>query len=254
MTGTNLKLLISLHDATPFHQARLEKAEALFRDLGLTKVTYLFVPQYHGGHLSSGSSVFVDWCRASRPFQVQWHLHGYHHLEDPHSKGGQGATRAGDKWKRRYLTAGEGEFLALDDEEMRAKIEAGREVFRACLQAEPQGFVAPAWLFNSAFPDVLKTQGIRYTEDHGRIYDLDSGGTITSPVITWATRTILRKYGSLVVCPLMARFWATTPVLRVALHPFDFDHAVTVANIRGVLRRLLDSRTQVFCDEVKYRA
>jgi len=246
-----------LHDATPFHLDRIRKAEELFRELGLDKVTYLLVPEYHGGYLSSASPEFLAWCRAPRPFQVQWHLHGYHHLEQVAQleNGGTSERRdasTGDKFKRKYLTAGEGEFLALGPAAMRAKLEAGRDVFRACLGTDPEGFVAPAWLFNSGLRPALKEQGIRFTEDHRRLYRTDEGGSLPSPVITWATRTWLRKYGSLAVCPALARIWSSVPVLRVAMHPFDFDHGLTAASIRGVLRRLLKIREQVFCDELAY--
>lgn len=248
----SLKLLLSLHDVTPFHLARLEKAESLFRDLPLEKVTYLLVPQYHGRHLSSESPRFMEWCRARRSFQIQWHLHGYHHLENSRNPD-RNATRAGDNWKRKYLTAGEGEFLTLDPAGMREKLNLGRDIFRACLRTDPTGFVAPAWLFNSGLPEALKAQGIRYTEDHRRLYELDSGKSLPSPVITWATRTLIRKYGSLMLCPLLGYLWTSAPVLRIALHPFDFDHAGTIGNIRWVLRRLLKSRSQVFCSELTYR-
>lgn len=250
--GNPLKLLISLHDATPFHLDRIRKAENLFRDLGLDKVTYLLVPEYHGGYLSSDSPAFIHWCRATRPFRVQWHLHGYRHLEAG-GNGNAGAS-AGDAFKRKYLTAGEGEFLALDPPAIRAKLEAGREVFRTCLGTEPKGFVAPAWLFNAGLPPALKEQGIPFTEDHRRLYRTDTGGSLPSPVITWATRTVLRKYGSLVVCPVLARLWSSAPILRVAMHPFDFDHGATAANIRRVLRRLLKIREQVFSDELRFPA
>lgn len=251
MANSNpLKLLICLHDVTPFHMARLEKAESLFRELGLEKVTYLLIPHYHGRHLSSESPRFINWCRAGRAFRIQWHLHGFHHLEaDP--VGISGRLSPGDRWKRKYLTAGEGEFLSLEPARMRDKLHAGRDIFRACLNMEPPGFVAPAWLFNAGLPAVLNAQGIRYTEDHHRLYDLNSGRSLSSPVITWATRTPVHKYGSLLVCPVLSLLWKNESVLRVAMHPFDFDHAETVANIRGVMRRLLKIRAQVFCSDLE---
>ena len=71
-------------------------------------------------------------------------------------------------------------------------------------------------------------------------------------MITWATRTPLRKYGSLVVCPLLARLFASAPRLRVATHPFDFDHPATVRSIRGVLARLLAAREQAFPGDIDF--
>lgn len=238
-----MKLVISLHDATPFHLERMRRAEAVFRGLGVAKIAYLLVPEYHGGYPCADSPEFIAWCREPRPFRVDWHLHGYHHLESPDA--GNAAARGGDAFKRKFLTAGEGEFLALDADAQRRKLEKGREVFRKCLGADPEGFVAPAWLFNDSLIPALREMGFRHTEDHRRMYQLQSGRSIASPVITWATRTVLRKYGSLVVCPALARLWSREPVLRVAMHPFDFDHPSTVANIRSVLRRVMRDREQV---------
>lgn len=257
------RLLISLHDVTPFHLARIRKAEALFRDLGLAKVAYLYVPEYHGGYPSAGDAGFAAWCREPRPFRLQWHLHGYHHLETAASPGveaggsaapAQQPSRGGsaDAFKRKFLTAGEGEFLALDAAAQRSRLEAGLASFRSCLGTEPDGFVAPAWLFNAALLPLLKELGLRHTEDHRRLYRADTGAGLRSPVITWATRTALRKYGSLVVCPLLARLFASAPYLRVAMHPFDFDHPATVRNIRGVLKHLVPGREQAFPSDLDF--
>jgi predicted deacetylase len=245
------RVLVSLHDATPFHLERMRKAEAAFRELGIGKITYLFVPEYHGGYPAGEDAAFREFCRQPRPFAIDWHLHGFHHLEAVAQSGSGGLA---DALKRNFMTAGEGEFLALDAESQRRKLAAGKAAFRACLGEEPLGFVAPAWLFNAALPGVLKEMGFRYTEDHRRLYRVDTGSELASPVITWATRTWLRKYGSLLVCPALARWWSRAPVLRVAMHPFDFDHPETVANIKSVLRRVLAEREQVFAADLDFPA
>ncbi|HEX2215128.1 MAG TPA: polysaccharide deacetylase family protein [Xanthobacteraceae bacterium] len=248
-----MKLLVSLHDTTPFHLPRLHRAEALFRELGVQKATYLLIPDYHGSHPSAEHSEFVEWCRAPRPFAVDWHLHGYTHL-DSATRDRQREASWSDTWKRRLLTAGEGEFLALDASAQRQRLQAGREVFRRCLGYEPTSFDAPAWLFNADLIPLLTELGFRYTEDHGRIYRVDTGERVAAPVITWATRTPLRKYSSIAVTPLLARIWAARPVLRVAVHPFDFDHPQTVASIRTVLQALLPHREQCFCRDLHFRS
>ena len=159
-----MRLLISLHDVTPFHFDRLRKAEALFQEIGLRKLTYLFIPNYHGRFPSAEHPEFVAWCRAPRHFEVEWQLHGDHHLEVLSSANGQTISWA-DQWRRRFLTAGEGEFLLLDAEAQRAKLASGRAVFQQCLGHEPSGFVAPAWLFNSKLIALLKEMGFQSTED-----------------------------------------------------------------------------------------
>src|SRR5215470_14512439 len=72
-------LLIALHDVTPVHRERIERAERLLAQLGVRHVAYLLVPDYHGLARADASRSFVDWCRAPRRFEVQWFLHGYFH-------------------------------------------------------------------------------------------------------------------------------------------------------------------------------
>lgn len=253
MNEAPLQLLISLHDATPFHLPRLRRAESLFEEWGVEKIAYLFVPEYHGGYPSKESPEFIAWCRESRPFAVDWFLHGLRHLEEPAAPSSteQRTHASGDAWKRRLLTAGEGEFLGLAEAEQRRRLETGLASFRACLGSEPSGFIAPAWLFNARLLPLLKDLKLRYTEDHRRVYRADTGAFLDAPVITWATRTLIRKYGSLVVCPTLATLWARRPVVRVAVHPFDFDHPETVRSIARVLKKLLRGRSQAFTRDLQ---
>ena len=74
-------LLVSLHDVTPAHAARLARAEQLLSALGIEEVAYLYVPDFHGRAPAHRDPAFAAWCRAARPFRVQWFLHGYYHQE-----------------------------------------------------------------------------------------------------------------------------------------------------------------------------
>jgi predicted deacetylase len=223
---------------TPRHLVRLAHAEALFRELGVTHATYLIVPRYHRGWAIETDSGFQAWCRASRPFTVRWCLHGYHHEE----------IRRADRfsvrnwWNRQLLTAGEGEFLALQEAEIRLNIDRGREAFTECLGVEPTGFVAPAWLFNRALIPVLRDLGFAWTEDHWRIYDVTRGDTLNAPVITWAPRTAVHRHGSAWVARGLLRCWRERPVIRIAVHPLDFDDSRLVDAIRRTIATALHDR------------
>ena len=41
-------------------------------------------------------------------------------------------------------------------------------------------------------------------------------------------------------------------MLRVAMHPFDFDHPATVASIRSVLSAALRDREQAFAEDLDF--
>src|SRR5262249_28042900 len=188
--GQLLQVLVSLHDVTPAHRARLDRAEALLAGAGVNRVAYLVVPDYHRGHAIADDRAFRDWCARPRPFSVEWVLHGYYHLDDRHA-----ASGAREWLARRLMTAGEGEFLTLDADRQRERLRRGRQAVEAATGATPRAFVAPAWLFNGTLVRTLSDEGFRYTEDHWHIVDVARGVSHACPAITWATRTFVRRIG-----------------------------------------------------------
>ncbi len=244
-----MKLLVSLHDVTPFHLPRLQKAEALCVDLGVDKLSFLLIPDYHSNGSSDQNPDFVAWCRRSRPFETEWLLHGYTHFDDESSSM---PLSARDRLRRRFLTGREGEFLPLDAADQRRRIQEGLAVFRRCLQCEPAGFVAPAWLFNRHLFPLLRDSGLLYSEDHSRIFSVATGESLTSPVVTWATRSWWRKRGSIIAAPLLAHYWRKEAIVRVAMHPFDFDHPETVDSISRTLSEFLTLRDTVLPSDLDF--
>jgi predicted deacetylase len=246
-------VLVSLHDVTPFHLPRLRRVESLFAELGIKRAAYLFIPDYHTGNPATEDQEFLSWCRAPRVHAVEWLLHGYYHLETTSLPGSQD-TGAFDRLRLILLTGGEGEFLRISAAEQRHRIEKGRAVFETCLNHRPTGFVAPAFLYGPELLPLLAELGFDYTENHRMLFRLDLGRQLRAPVVTWATRTLTRKLGSIAAAPLLARLWAREPVLRVAIHPFDFDHPETVANIRRVLSQALSERRQILPAQLDFEA
>lgn len=245
------KVLISLHDAAPHHLSRLKRIETFFEELAVPSVSYLLIPDYHY-HSKTVSKetgeAFYRWCNRSRPFRVQWILHGYSHIQDLTSSGQH--RKIHDFINRKIKTAGEGEFESLPPEEIRARIRKGSAHFETVLGTRPRDFIAPAWIFNSDLTGVLKDEGFITTENHRHIFNLQENRTIPVPVITWATRNVFLKTLSIIGCPILHRIWSSKPVLRIAVHPYDFDHPGTVRNIRTVLKKVLAHRQAVTYREI----
>jgi hypothetical protein len=241
------ELLLSLHDVAPVHLDRLRRAEAVLERLGVTRVTYLLVPDFHGRGRADAAAGFVAWCRRPRRFEVRWALHGFTHRDDapPDPR-----PTPAERWKARWMTGGEGEFLRRDTSVLEDRLRRGIGVYRAVLDAEPDGFVAPAWLFTSALPPLLRRMDFGWTEDHRAVHALRDGQRIPAPVITWATRTPFRKWSSIRGTPILLSRWRNRPVLRLAVHPHDFDHPDTVASIERVWANALDLGPQRFVEEV----
>jgi predicted deacetylase len=234
-----LRVLVSLHDVTPAHQARLEQAEGLFARVGVGHVAYLLIPNYHHRRPIAGDAAFRAWCARPRPYAVDWVLHGFYHLEDLAS-----ATVSGPiTWARRKtMTASEGEFLSLGVDEQRRRIADGQAAAQS-IGIAPSSFVAPAWLFNRHLVPTLAEAGFAYTEDHVHVIDVKDGTKRRCPAITWATRTTFRRAGSRVVCPVLFSMWKKEPAIRIALHPFDMDHPHTADQVERLLARALEQRT-----------
>lgn len=241
------QVLFSLHDVCPQHQERVERAEALFKSLGIEKITYLLIPAYHGAAPCDQNSEFIQWCQEPRPYDIDWFLHGYTHQEDAEDL--EQPENAEARFKQKYLTASEGEFANLTFEEAKHRVGLGLSVYEHCLHRLPNGFVSPAWLFNRHLAPNLQAQHIRFNEDHSHIYDLEKDIKSKVPVITWATRTPFRKKTSILGTPVLERLWRSEPVIRVACHPFDFDHPDTVNSIKRIFTKVMQHHEQSFYHE-----
>lgn len=228
------KVLISFHDVTPYHLPRLQKAEQILTQWGVPKISYLFIPDYHRKNHQLDKvilSTFRQWTGENRAFAVQWLLHGYYHLETS-------------------IGSNEREFLTLSPPETRARIREGKTAFTGFFHCSPEVFVAPAWLFNEHLFPILKDHQFSITEDHSFIYLLDKDKKIPAPVITWATRTRVRKFISQIGCPILNRWWSGKNLVRIALHPFDFDHPATINSIEKVIKDALNKREAILYKEL----
>ena len=238
------KILVSLHDVTPFHLLRLQKAEKILTQWGVPKISYLFIPDYHRKNQQLDKvilSTFKQWTGEKRAFAVQWLLHGYYHLE---------ISKHAHETSKKTLTTQEGEFLTLSPPEIHARIREGRTAYTGFFSCFPDVFVAPAWLFNKHLFPILKDHQFRVTEDHSFIYLLQKNKKISAPVITWATRTPLRKFISQIGCPILNRWWSGRDLVRIALHPFDFDHPATINSIEKVIKDALNKREPILYQEL----
>jgi predicted deacetylase len=249
------KILISLHDVTPFHLTRLQQAEKLMSLWGISKVSYLFIPEYHrqNHQLDKGmQSAFKQWTNEKKNLSIQWLLHGLYHLDIEASpdENNRFSLSFGKRLKKKFLTANEGEFLALTTPEIRRRIREGNSIFTNFFQFNPDIFIAPAWLFNQHLFPILKEHRFRVTEDHSYIYLLQENKRISAPVITWATRTKVRKVVSQIGCSILSRLWSRKDLIRIAIHPFDFDFSSTVKNIEKVIKDELNRRQPILYKEL----
>jgi uncharacterized protein len=237
------KLLVSLHDVSPRHAASVRSIVAWLGRFGIPPVQLLVVPDFHGKWPLASHAGFCQEVSAWGGLGHELVLHGYFHLESPRSANGPETLRS--RFQRRFLTAGEGEFLSLDAKEAGLRIDRGLDMWaEACLSPRPRGFIPPAWLHRPDLDAALWERGFDWTEDH-QGFRFRDGRRLASPVVTWASRDPLRRIGSRIYCPSAVRLHAKADLLRLAIHPHDFDHPSLIRSIEHALRLALRDRRPV---------
>jgi predicted deacetylase len=225
-------LLVSIHDVSPKFESEIGRLVDLVGARTQGRFAMLVVPDHWGDAPIAGDRAFRrrlrDWADAG----VEMFVHGWSH-RDPAPMG----------FGARHMTAGEGEFSALDRGEALRRMTEGRMIVEEAIGRPAAGFVAPAWLYSTGARDALAEAGFALAEDHLRVWHPPSGRVLArGPVITWATRTPLRKASSLVAAAVARRLLAMLPAVRLAVHPADAHHPATVASIEKSLNILLERR------------
>ena len=129
------ELLITIHDVTPVLAPRVESLWKICESRGVIP-GLLVIPDWHGAGAIEGDARFVAWLRARAADGAEILLHGERHDEAGSPRG------FGDEIRAFGKTNKEGEFLTLDYDAARARIDRGVARLRK-LGLDPVGFVPP---------------------------------------------------------------------------------------------------------------
>jgi predicted deacetylase len=207
-------LALVLHDVAP---ATWERCAVLLQQacaLAPLPATLLVVPRWHGEPSTSGFQAAMNTALA------QGHelaLHGWSHLDPLPAHG------ALQRLRRRFYTAGEGEFAALPCEQAARRLALGRRWFAR--RGWPlHGFVPPAWLLGAGSARALAEAGFEYSCTLDRFIGLRGQVPLRAWSLVFSTRAAWRRGVSRVWVPLLARRLRKAPLLRFELHPDDVVH------------------------------
>lgn len=220
-------VLVTIHDVAPPLMPKVDRLWATCASRGV-KPGLLVVPDWHGESPIEKSPETVSWVRARAAEGAEIFLHGERHDEIGSPRTFRDEVRALGRTNK------EGEFLTLDYDSARSRIDRGLARLRA-LGLAPIGFVPPAWL---ALPDThraVRDAGLAVSEDDAVIYAFKASRTIQSPVVRWSSRGAFRAYGSLVQAQLRWTLQRGAAAVRIALHPADLDHPATAASVERTL-------------------
>lgn len=236
-------LLASIHDVSPRFESEVDQLADLIGPYVGQRLAMLVVPNHwHDAPIIAGSA-FATRLRAWASSGVEIFLHGFFHRDDNQHQ------RSIDRLRARVMTAGEGEFLGLDEDAASARIMEGRSLLENVIGRPIDGFVAPAWLYGPGALRALSSAGIRLAEDHMRVWSPATGSELArGPVITWASRTRMRLASSLAAASALRR--APLKVLRIGVHPPDIRHPSLVRSIDKTFRIAASKRRPAHYSEL----
>jgi predicted deacetylase len=228
------RLLASIHDVSPRFAGEIDQlAERFDRHLGAARFAMLVVPDHWDTAPIAADKAFQARLRGWADAGVEMFLHGWRHRDE-----------APTGFKGRHMTAGEGEFLSLDEAEATRRLIAGRVVVEDAIGRPVAGFIAPAWLYGPGALAAIKAQGFALAEDHMKVWRPADGKVLArGPVVTWASRSRPRIASSLVFAGLARFALQPLPTVRVAVHPGDTTVPALLGSIDKVLATLLRGRT-----------
>lgn len=229
---------VVLHDVADSRWAGcarvIAQAQRIARECGVTlPLTLLVVPRMHG---EPASPEFVRWLRRQARAGHELALHGYTHRDE-------GPAPAGlvERWKRRWYTAGEGEFAALDREQAAERLQRG--LAWADREGLPiAGFVAPAWLLGEEGREAVRAGPFAYTCTLARVVALPGGQTLHAPSFVFSTRAAWRVHASIAWNGLLGLSQHRALLQRFELHPADCDSSAVALCWATLLRRALNRR------------
>ena len=228
------RLLASIHDVGPGCEAAVDQLCGLLeKRLGMSRFAMLVVPDHWGRHPLRAAPAFQARLRAWSDAGVEMFVHGWFHRDTAEHSG---AARL----KARHLTAGEGEFLGLDEAVALQRMREGKALIEDVIGREAAGFIAPAWLYGPGALAAIRQAGFALSEDHWKVWDVHTDTVLArGPVVTWASRSRARTVSSLAFAALAARALPAIPTVRVAVHPGDVTKPALIASIDATLGRLV---------------
>ncbi len=228
-------LLASIHDVGPRSEAAVDRLADLFvGKIGRPDYAMLVVPDHWGEAPIVPGSPFATRLRAWSDMGIEMFLHGWFHKDQASYAG------AGDRFRARHMTAGEGEFLGLDYATARDRMERGRALIEDVIGRPVVGFIAPAWLYGEGAKAAARDCGFQLAEDHLRVWSpaQDDEVLARGPVITWASRSRGRIASSLAVAALARTLLPRRPAMRLGVHPGDVGVPALLTSIDKTLSAL----------------
>ncbi len=220
---------VSIHDVTGKSIQEVQKISDFLYDLGITKITYLIIPHYHGYECLDNFKYKIKELVKNQEVV----LHGFTHKGNATNKFSY----------RKLLTDGEGEFISYND--LQDRIKLGISIFES-IGIKAVGFIPPAWLIKKK--DIPKIKGFDFLNTRYFIYDFKNNLRYISPVLVFSSRGILQTLSIKFFKPSFA-FLPWFNIIRIAIHPCDLQVTKKIKLLEDVIIKLKNKRSDIHFSE-----
>jgi predicted deacetylase len=225
---------VALHDVQPRTFARCVEIRDWLFERGVERVTMLVIPAADLHPFARRSPDLCEWLTHWVDAGDAVAQHGMRHLRCSRA----GIARGTLAWFQGGAAA---EFVGLDPVATRRRVETGRAIL-AEAGFEARGFVAPAYAYTPSLRRELE-HGFDWYADLTRVFVRGAAPRV-APAFCLGTSGALRAPLS----PLVARAASRIKrgLVRVDVHPADFDHPGHVRALAAVLQHTSDLPTVVY--------
>ena len=230
-------LVVSIHDVSPLTRKRIAEMLDDLKEAGVDKTSLLVIPNHHHKAPITTDPGFCAWVRGLADGGHEVVLHGYFH-QRPRG-GGLGASLVTE-----HYTAGEGEYYDLSETEAETRLERAMGEF-AANGLKACGFIAPAWLLGPEAEKAVKKCGFEYTTRLQTFNDFRREDVTQSQSLVWSVRSGWRRQVSLLWNRFLFGRLRRNPLMRIGLHPPDWDHPAIRKQILALIRTALASREAI---------
>lgn len=228
--------MVSLHDVAPVTRSASEKILKELAHLGVRVSSLLVVPDYHGNGSSFADRDFMQWLRDLEADGHEIVIHGYYHQRPRRPNETLPA-----KLITRSYTSDEGEFYDLDYAEAFRRITRAHDEFTSA-GLKPRGFIAPAWLLSKEGERAAADAEMEYTTRLTSILDLRTNENFAARSLVYSVRNSWRRAASLAWNATIAQLMRDAPLVRLSIHPPDFEQTQIWRQIMQIAQRLIESR------------
>jgi predicted deacetylase len=230
-------LAVALHDVEPRSFARCRLIREWLLEHDVDRITLLVIPAADLHPIGARAPALSAWLRTRVALGDSVAQHGLAH---------KASRRA--SWPRSVISGWQGgdaaEFPGLAKDDTIRRVRTGRRLLRE-IELDPLGFVAPGYAYTRALRHEL-VESFDWFADIRRIHTR-CGEDLSSPALCLGNSTPLKRALSPRIVRAAAR--SQRPLMRIDIHPADFDLPGHVATLEELLDRAT-GRDAVTYDEL----